>query len=63
MVRNPHFAATKPDGSFKIKNVPAENYTLKVWNERKKGKPVKMIVRSRKTPEISPKVGKWSTRL
>jgi plastocyanin len=31
---NPHFAWTRPDGSFSLAGVPAGRYTLKAWYER-----------------------------
>ena len=34
MVREPHFAWTDPDGTFRIDDVPPGDYTLKVWSEQ-----------------------------
>ncbi len=36
VLQNPHFAVTKTDGRFSITNVPAGQYTLKVWGEKLK---------------------------
>lgn len=36
VVQNPYFAKTDKNGNFEIKNVPAGDYTLKVWNEKYK---------------------------
>lgn len=33
VLKNPFFAYSNPDGSFKISNVPAGKYTLKVWHK------------------------------
>lgn len=37
VVQTPYFAVSAKDGSFKIKNVPAGKYTLKIWHEKLKG--------------------------
>jgi len=37
VVETPYYATTDEDGNYKIKNVPAGNYTLKIWHERLKG--------------------------
>ncbi len=34
VLQNPFFAVTDKEGNFRIENVPAGNYTLKVWHER-----------------------------
>lgn len=34
VLQNPYFAVTDKEGKFKIDNVPAGTYTLKVWNEK-----------------------------
>ena len=34
VVDNPYFAVSKDDGSFEIKDLPAGNYTLAVWQEK-----------------------------
>ena len=36
VVQNPYFATTTADGLYSISNVPAGNYSLKVWHERLK---------------------------
>ncbi|MDT3740195.1 MAG: hypothetical protein RO257_11940 [Candidatus Kapabacteria bacterium] len=36
VLQNPYFALTDKDGNFIIKNIPAGNYTLCVWNEKLK---------------------------
>lgn len=40
VLQNPYFAVTDKDGNYEIKNVPAGEYTLKVWNAKLKAKPV-----------------------
>lgn len=37
VLQNPYFALSDKEGNFKIENVPAGNYVLKVWNEKLKG--------------------------
>ncbi|NOY57316.1 MAG: DUF2012 domain-containing protein [Calditrichaeota bacterium] len=44
VLSNPYFAVSKKDGTFAIKNVPAGKYTLKIWHEKLKGKPVQITV-------------------
>ena len=44
VLSNPYFALSKKDGTFAIKNVPAGKYTLKIWHEKLKGKPVQITV-------------------
>lgn len=58
VLQNPYFAVTKKDGSFEIANVPPGTYTLKVWNERKKAKAVKVTVKAGETAEATIKIGK-----
>ncbi len=48
-VETPYFAVTAKDGSYTIKNVPAGKYTLKVWHEKLKGKPVQITVPAKGT--------------
>ena len=36
VLQNPHYAVTAKDGHFSIPNVPAGQYTLKVWGEKLK---------------------------
>lgn len=43
-VETPYFAVTAKDGSYTIKNVPPGKYTLKIWHEKLKGKPVEITV-------------------
>lgn len=40
----PYFAVSAKDGSYTIKNVPAGKYTLTIWHEKLKGKPVEITV-------------------
>ncbi len=37
VLQNPFFAVTDKNGNFRIENVPAGNYTLKVWHENATG--------------------------
>ncbi len=37
VVETPYYAVTDEEGNYTIKNVPAGNYTLKIWHERLKG--------------------------
>ena len=34
VVDNPYYAISKEDGTFEIKNLPAGNYTIQVWQEK-----------------------------
>ena len=34
VVKNPYFARTEPDGSFRIEGVPAGRHRLRTWHER-----------------------------
>jgi len=43
-VQTPYFAVTDKKGNFTIKNVPAGEYTLKVWHEKRKAKPQTVTV-------------------
>ncbi len=36
VVETPYYGITDEDGNYTIKNVPAGNYTLKIWHERLK---------------------------
>ncbi|MFQ5797206.1 MAG: hypothetical protein ACE5H0_00775 [Bacteroidota bacterium] len=37
VLETPYFAVSAKDGSFEIKDVPAGEYTLKIWHEKLKG--------------------------
>lgn len=37
VLQNPFFSVTDKEGNFRIENVPAGTYTLKVWHERGTG--------------------------
>jgi len=40
----PYWAVSDKKGNFTIKDVPAGKYTLKIWHEKLKGKPVQVTV-------------------
>lgn len=44
VLQNPHFAVTGEDGSYHIDNVPAGEYSLKLWHERKNADPQAVTV-------------------
>ncbi|MBI5508634.1 MAG: hypothetical protein HY903_07765 [Deltaproteobacteria bacterium] len=44
VLQNPHFAVTADDGSFRIDDVPAGDYTVKLWHERKVADPQRLQV-------------------
>jgi len=44
VVESPYFAVSVKDGSYTIKNVPPGKYTLQIWHEKLKGKPVEVTV-------------------
>lgn len=44
VLQNPYFAVTQEDGSFEIKGVPPGEYSLAVWNERRRADPVPVKV-------------------
>ncbi|MFI5180773.1 MAG: hypothetical protein ACHQPI_05240 [Thermoanaerobaculia bacterium] len=54
-VPTPYFGVTKPDGTYKIPDVPDGSYTLKVWHPKLKGtqKPVKVAGATAADFEIS----------
>ncbi len=43
-LQTPYFAVSDKQGKFTIKNVPAGEYTLKVWHEKRKAKPQRIMV-------------------
>jgi len=43
-VKTPYFAVSDKTGNYIIKNVPAGDYTLKVWHEKRKAKPQEVTV-------------------
>ncbi len=44
VLQNPWFTVTDNEGNYKIENVPAGEYVLKVWNEKLKAKDQSIIV-------------------
>jgi plastocyanin len=44
VLETPYFAVTDKEGNYEIKNVPAGNYTLKIWHEKLKGNEVSVTV-------------------
>lgn len=44
VVPTPYFAVSAKDGSYTIKDVPPRKYTLNIWHEKLKGKPVEITV-------------------
>ncbi|MFI5251331.1 MAG: plastocyanin/azurin family copper-binding protein [Bacteroidota bacterium] len=44
VLETPYYAVSDKDGSYKIKDVPAGKYTLKIWHEKLKGKDVEITV-------------------
>jgi plastocyanin len=44
VLQNPYFAVSAKDGTYSIKNVPAGKYTLTIWHDKLKGKPVEITV-------------------
>lgn len=44
VLQNPYFAVTGSDGSFAIAGVPPGKYTLGIWSEKLKAKPVGITV-------------------
>ena len=43
-VETPYYGVSEKDGTYKIKDVPAGKYTLKIWHEKLKGKDVPVEV-------------------
>lgn len=44
VLENPYYAVSAKDGSFRIKDVPAGKYTLKIWHEKLNGESVTVEV-------------------
>jgi len=44
VLETPYYAVSEKDGSYKIKNVPAGKYTLKIWHEKLKEMSVELTV-------------------
>ena len=44
VLETPYFALSDKSGAFKIENVPAGEYTLEVWHEKRKGDSQKISV-------------------
>lgn len=53
VLETPYFAVTGEDGSFTIENVPAGDYTVKVWHERKKIDPTKVTVPAEGSAQVA----------
>lgn len=53
VLQNPYFATTKADGLYSIPNVPAGNYSLKVWHERLKPSSQTVTVPESGTVEVN----------
>ena len=34
VLEHPHFAVTRPDGEFELRNLPAGSYTVEAWHEK-----------------------------
>lgn len=58
VLQNPYFALTGEDGRFSINGVPAGEYRLAVWNERKRAKPIKVRVSAGKRTTVTISLGK-----
>lgn len=52
VLQNRYFDMTNSRGRFRIRNVPAGTYQLRVWQERGRGGPVEVTVRAGETTEI-----------
>ncbi len=59
VAKNPFFATTKADGKFEIKNIPAGDYTVKIWHEKfgEQTKAVKVTAGAAANADASFKVG------
>ena len=44
VLETPYFAVSEKDGAYRIKDVPAGKYTLKIWHEKLKGQSVDVVV-------------------
>ncbi|MBI5463592.1 MAG: carboxypeptidase regulatory-like domain-containing protein [Ignavibacteriales bacterium] len=44
VLETPYYAVSEKDGSYRIKDVPAGSYTLKIWHEKLKGESVSVTV-------------------
>ena len=57
---HPYFAVTPSDGSFRLANVPAGEYTLTVWHERFGGQERKVSVRPQQVTKAEIRLGSRS---
>ena len=55
-VPNPYFAKTGNDGKFTIDNIPAGQYTLKTWHEKKQPFEQKVTVEADEITEVNIKL-------
>ena len=53
MVSNPYAAVTGDNGDFKLTDVPAGKYTLKVWHEGLGEKTIPVTVEAGKDAKVS----------
>ncbi|MGB2867870.1 MAG: carboxypeptidase regulatory-like domain-containing protein [Bacteroidota bacterium] len=44
VLETPYYAVSEKDGSYRIKDIPAGKYTLKIWHEKLKGQSVTVEV-------------------
>jgi plastocyanin len=44
VLQNPYFSSTDEEGNFTIENVPAGEYTAKVWHPKRKAEATKVVV-------------------
>ncbi len=49
----PYFAKTGPEGNFTLKDVPADEYTLKIWHEKLIGEPQTISVTAGETTAVN----------
>jgi plastocyanin len=52
VLQNPYFSMSDAAGNFKIKNVPAGTYQLKIWDEKIKGAAQQVTVQAGKTTTV-----------